>query len=133
MRALLYLVTFNFVDAILGLDFIDLHNCVIDCKNKVLFFWLENISVDLQHAGETRETNFVRLATTQKIVVSPESEMEIMVRPVSDQGVEEGMWMVENDRAKSHGVCDGSEVPLELSAALRNLMLYRLLPRNSRS
>ena len=93
-----------FVDAILGLDFIDLHNCVIDCKNKVLFFWLENISVDLQHAGGTRETNFVRLATTQKIVVSPESEMEIMVRPVSDQGVEEGMWMVENDRAKSHGV-----------------------------
>ena len=30
-------------------------------------------------------------------------------------------------------ICDGSEVPLELSAALRNLMLYRLLPRNSRS
>ena len=44
----------------------------------------------------------VGLATIQKILVSPESEMELMVKAAGS--VTEGVWMVENNSASFHGV-----------------------------
>ena len=44
------------VDAILGLDFIERHHCVIDCENKVLKFPRVNFSVGMQNDGNAVES-----------------------------------------------------------------------------
>eukprot|EP00731_Ephydatia_muelleri_P036277 Em0229g3a len=69
------------VDAILGLDFLQQHNCIIDVGKKLLKFPSVDLSVGLQDAV---------------------SEMEIMVKPLCNVG--SGIWMIENNPAVSCGV-----------------------------
>eukprot|EP00731_Ephydatia_muelleri_P032451 Em0023g958a len=69
------------VDAILGLDFLQQHNCVIDVGKKLLKFPSVDLSVGLQDAV---------------------SEMEIIVKPLCNVG--SGIWMIENNPTVSCGV-----------------------------
>ena len=95
------------VDAILGLDFIERHHCVIDCENKVLKFPRVNLSVGMQNDGnavESQQSGTARLVTTQKVIVPPESEMEIMLKPTDSKDSIAGVWMVENNPKMPHGV-----------------------------
>ena len=95
------------VDAILGLDFIERHHCVIDCENKVLKFPRVNLSVGMQNDGnavESQQSGTARLVTTQKVIVSPESELEIMLKPTDSKDSIAGVWMVENNPKMPHGV-----------------------------
>ena len=61
------------VDGILGLDFIEQHDCIIDIVKKVLNFWSQNLLVGLQHTGKVQECQTTRLTvgliTTQKVLV----------------------------------------------------------------
>ena len=50
----------------------------------------------------TKNMESVGLVTMQKILVPPESEMELMVKAAGR--VTEGVWMVENNSASIHGV-----------------------------
>ena len=96
------------VDAIVGLDFIQRHNCVIDSGKKLLRFPAVNLSVGLHgiraaaDKNTTKNMESVGLVTMQKILVPPESEMELMVKAAGN--VTEGVWMVENNSASIHGV-----------------------------
>jgi hypothetical protein len=80
---------------------------VIDCENKVLKFPLVNLSVGLQNDGnavESQQSGTVRFVTTQKVIVPPESEMEIMLKPTDSKDSIAGVWMVENNPKMPHGV-----------------------------
>ena len=91
------------VDAILGLDFLQQHNCVIDVGKKLLKFPSVDLSVGLQDAGGCKQvTQFVGVVTMHEITVPAVSEMEIMVKPLCDVG--SGIWMIENNPAVSCGV-----------------------------
>ena len=96
------------VDAILGLDFFQKHNCIIDSGEKLLRFPVVNLSVGLHDLREVTAKNTdkhaksVGLVTTQKILIPPESETELMVRATGS--VTEGIWMVENNPVLFHGV-----------------------------
>ena len=96
------------VDAIVGLDFIQKHNCVIDSGKKLLRFSAVNLSVGLHgvHAAADKNTTknmeSVGLVTMEKILVPSESEMELIVKAAGS--VTEGVWMVENNSASFHGV-----------------------------
>ena len=91
------------VDAILGLDFLQQHNCVIDVGKKLLKFPSVDLSVGLQDAGGCKQvTQFVGVVTMHEITVPAVSEMEIMVKPLCDVG--SGTWMIENNPAVSCGV-----------------------------
>ena len=91
------------VDAIVGLDFIQKHNCVIDSGKKLLRFPAVNLSVGLHGVraaadkNTTKNRESVGLVTMQQILVPPESEMELMVKAAGS--VTEGVWMVENNSA----------------------------------
>ena len=96
------------VDAIVGLDFIQKHNCVIDSGKVLLRFPAVNLSVGLHGVraaadkNTTKNMESVGLITMQNILVPPESEMELMVKAAGS--VTEGVWMVENNSASFHGV-----------------------------
>ena len=101
-------VGWSWVDAIVGLDFIQKHNCVIDSGKKLLRFPAVNLSVGLHGVRAAADKNTpqnmesVGLITMQNILVPPESEMELMVKAAGS--VTEGVWMVENNSASFHGV-----------------------------
>ena len=95
------------VDAILGQDFFQKHNCIIDSGKKLLRFPEVNLSVGLHDFREVTVQNMdkqksVGLVTIQKILIPPESETELMVRATGS--VTEGIWMVENNPVLFHGV-----------------------------
>ena len=93
-------------EAILGLDFVEEHKCLIDCNRKLLAFPRDGPSVQIQcrpsshTAAALGET--VRLLTAEKIVVPPGSEMELMVKQTS--GATGGTWFVESDVSSRLGV-----------------------------
>eukprot|EP00731_Ephydatia_muelleri_P001915 Em0001g1915a len=97
------------VEAIVGLDFIRAHKCVIDCSNNTISFKSADVSVELLSPKAMEEMSStvrsIGLVTTERILVPPECEMELMVTPV-DNTVRAlgGVWMVENDSKLSHGV-----------------------------
>eukprot|EP00731_Ephydatia_muelleri_P029484 Em0021g7a len=97
------------VEAIVGLDFIRAHKCVIDCSNNTISFKSADVSVELLSPKAMEEMSStvrsIGLVTTERILVPPECEMELMVAPV-DNTVRAlgGVWMVENDSKLSHGV-----------------------------
>ncbi|KAL5510200.1 hypothetical protein EMCRGX_G005707 [Ephydatia muelleri] len=97
------------VEAIVGLDFIRAHKCVIDCSNNTISFKSADVSVELLSPKAMEEMSStvrsIGLVTTERILVPPECEMELMVTPV-DNTVRAlgGVWMVENDAKLSHGV-----------------------------
>ena len=91
------------VDAILGLDFLQQHNCVIDVGKKLLKFPSVDLSVGLQDAGRCKQvTQFVGVVTMHEITVPAVSEMEIIVKPLCNVG--SGIWMIENNPTVSCGV-----------------------------
>eukprot|EP00731_Ephydatia_muelleri_P003753 Em0001g3753a len=97
------------VEAIVGLDFIRAHKCVTDCSNNTISFKSADVSVELLSPKAMEEMSStvrsIGLVTTERILVPPECEMELMVTPV-DNTVRAlgGVWMVENDSKLSHGV-----------------------------
>ena len=116
---------------ILGLDFIEQHDCVIDIVKKVLNFRSQNLLVGLQHTGKVQECQTARLTvgliTTQKVLVPPESEMEIMVRASDGGNTVEGEWIVESNPSMSHGVA----VARAIVCPKNGLIPLRILnPRN---
>ena len=69
----------------------------------------------------------VRLITTQKVLVPPESEMEIMVRASDGKNTVEGEWIVESNPSMSHGVA----VARAIVCPKNGLIPFRILnPRN---
>eukprot|EP00731_Ephydatia_muelleri_P014390 Em0008g110a len=91
------------VDAILGLDFLQQHNCVIDVGKKLLKFPSVDLSVGLQDAGRCKQvTQFVGVVNMHEITVPAVSEMEIIVKPLCNVG--SGIWMIENNPTVSCGV-----------------------------
>ena len=97
------------VEAIVGLDSIRAHKCVIDCSNNTISFKSADVSVELLPPKAMEEMSStlgsVGLVTTERILVPPECEMELMVTPVDNTvRVLGGVWMVENDPKLSHGV-----------------------------
>ena len=91
------------VDAILGLDFLQQHNCVIDVGKKLLKFPSVDLSVGLQDAGRCKQvTQVVGVVTMHEITVPAVSEMEIIVKPLCNVG--SGIWMIENNPTVSCGV-----------------------------
>ena len=98
------------VEAIVGLDFIRAHKCVIDCSNNSISFKSADVSVELLPPKAMKEmpstVGSVGLVTTERILVPPECEMELMVTPVDNTSTVRalgGVWMVENDPKLSHG------------------------------
>ena len=93
-------------EAILGLDFVEEHKCLIDCSRKLLAFPRDGPSVQIQcrpsshTAAALGET--VGLLTAEKIVVPPGSEMELMVKQTSE--ATGGTWFVESDVSSRLGV-----------------------------
>jgi len=93
-------------EAILGLDFVEEHKCLIDCSRKLLAFPRDGSSVQIQcrpsshTAAVIGET--VGLFTAEKVVVPPGSEMELMVKQTS--GATGGTWFVESDTSSRLGV-----------------------------
>ena len=119
------------VDGILGLDFIEQHDCVIDIVKKVLNFRSQNLLIGLQHTGKVQECQTARLTvgliTTQKVLVPPESEMEIMVRASDGGNTVEDEWIVESNLSMSHGVA----VARAIVCPKNGLIPLRILnPRN---
>ena len=91
------------VDAILGLDFLQQHNCVIDVGKKLLKFPSVDLSVGLPDAGRCKQvTQVVGVVTMHEITVPAVSEMEIIVKPLCNVG--SGIWMIENNPTVSCGV-----------------------------
>ena len=116
------------VEAIVGLDFIRAHKCVIDCSNNTISFKSADVSVELlppKAMGEMSSTvGSVGLVTTERILVPPECEMQLMVTSV-DNTVRAlgGVWMVENDPKLSHGVI----VARAVTCPLEGLVPIRIL------
>ena len=93
-------------EAILGLDFVEMHKCVIDCDKKTLFFPLEGSSVPIQYnSGDVAAplmSASVGLVMMERMVIPPASEMEVMVRHQST--CVSGTWIVESDASNRLGV-----------------------------
>ena len=85
-------------EAILGLDFIEEHKCLIDCSRKLLAFPRDGPYVQIQCRPSSHTAaalgEAVGLLTAEKIVVPPGSEMELMVKQTS--GATGGTWFVES-------------------------------------
>ena len=65
-------------DAILGLDFLQLYNCVIDIQSKKLLFPNQNISIPLLSNNEIRDSKELNAVMIQTTTIQPNSEMEIV-------------------------------------------------------
>ena len=65
-------------DAILGLDFLQLYNCVIDIQSQKLLFPNQNISIPLLSNNEIRDSKELNAVMIQTTTIPPNSEMEIL-------------------------------------------------------
>ncbi|KAL5509658.1 hypothetical protein EMCRGX_G005060 [Ephydatia muelleri] len=69
---------------------------------------ISGLKIYSQHTGKVQECQTARLTvgliTTQKVLVPPESEMEIMVRASDGGNTVEGEWIVESNPSMTHGV-----------------------------
>eukprot|EP00731_Ephydatia_muelleri_P021521 Em0014g112a len=90
------------VEAILGLDFVNAHNGIIDCGSKRLTFPSRNISVPLQMQSCPLQQNPIGLIVKEKIVIPAASEVELMVDLATP--VAKGTWVVTGNTSARHGV-----------------------------
>ena len=90
------------VEAILGLDFVNAHNGIIDCGSKRLTFPSRNISVPLQMQSCPLQQNPIGLIVKEKIVIPAASEVELMVDLATP--VAKGTWVVAGNTSARHGV-----------------------------
>eukprot|EP00731_Ephydatia_muelleri_P014897 Em0008g617a len=92
------------VEAILGLDFVNAHNGIIDCGSKRLTFPSRNISVPLQMQSSScpLQQNPIGLIVKEKIVIPAASEVELMVDLATP--VAKGTWVVAGNTSARHGV-----------------------------
>ena len=92
------------VDAILGLDFLEANNCVIDCGLQLLTFPSQKLLMPIfSKPSKEQGVATIGLILKQRTVVPAGSEMELMVKiagPVTD-----GTWVVGNKTPSSR--CDG--------------------------
>ena len=90
------------VEALVGLDFVHSHGCIIDCAQRILFFPSKGLSLGLQASSHfTQVIDMVGLMVTEQVIVPAESEIEIMVRPA--RAVSQGhTWFVENNCTSRH-------------------------------
>ena len=90
------------VEAILGLDFVNAHNGIIDCGSKRLTFPSRNLSVPLQMQSCPLQQNPIGLIVKEKIVIPAASEVELMVDLATP--VAKGTWVVAGNTSARHGV-----------------------------
>ncbi|KAL5502521.1 hypothetical protein EMCRGX_G009314 [Ephydatia muelleri] len=90
------------VEAILGLDFVNAHNGIIDCGSKRLTFPSRNLSIPLQMQSCPLQQNPIGLIVKEKIVIPAASEVELMVDLATP--VVKGTWVVAGNTSARHGV-----------------------------
>ena len=90
------------VEAILGLDFVNAHNGIIDCGSKRLTFPSRNLSVPLQMQSCPLQQNPIGLIVKEKIVIPAASEVELMADLATP--VAKGTWVVAGNTSARHGV-----------------------------
>ena len=90
------------IEAILGLDFVNAHNGIIDCDSKRLTFPSRNLSVPLQMQSCPLQQNPIGLIVKEKIVIPAASEVEFMVDLATP--VAKGTWVVASNTSARHGV-----------------------------
>ena len=92
-------------EAILGLDFVDKHKCLIDCNMKTLTFPDDSSSVQIQCSPSDAAASLlgetIGLVTMEKVVVPPSSEVELMVKQTCASG---RTWLVESEDSSRLGV-----------------------------
>ena len=93
------------VEAILGLDFVDAHNGVIDCGAKTLTFPSRKLSIPLQSTqvqSRSLQQQSIGLILKEKVIIPAASEVELMVHLATP--VAKGTWLVTGDTSTRHGV-----------------------------
>ena len=115
------------VELILGLDFLEEHNCTIEIGKKTLHFIDRGTSVTLQGSGEITMT--IGVATGETVQVPAYSEMEVMVNLT--QTPTSGTWIMEGDTtpiivARSLHNNSTGEIPVRLlNPTAESVSLYR--------
>ena len=112
---------------ILGLDFLGANSSVIDCGRKLLTFPSREIFFSLTDVPVRVDTGSIGLITNRSITVPAASEIEIMIKARSP--VAEGMWIVEGDLVRRHGVMVANAIVHPCCSALIPVRL--LNPRDT--
>lgn len=92
-------------EAILGLDFVEMYKCVIDCGRKTLSFPAESSSVQLHFVPSDTATPLgetIGLVLMERTVVPAGSEMEVMTK--QNSASVRGTWIVEGQTSSRIGV-----------------------------
>ena len=114
-------------ELILGLDFLEEHNCTIEIGKKTLHFIDRGTSVTLQGSGEITMT--IGVAMGETVQVPAYSEMEVMVNLT--QTPTSGTWIMEGDTtpiivARSLHNNSTGEIPVRLlNPTAESVTLYR--------
>ena len=91
-------------EAILGLDFVEEHKCLIDCNRKTRTFPQDSSSMQIQYCPSDTAAllgEAIRLVTMEKVSMSLGSEVELMVKQTGANG---GTWLIESDASSLLGV-----------------------------
>ena len=85
-------------EAILGLDFLEAHECTIQIQKKLLMLPKHNVSLPLRRAKATSTPSIASVRIQQTQHVPAQSEVEIMAQV--DDFISGGEWIIEQDPQK---------------------------------
>ena len=97
-------------DAILGMDFLDDNECMLDMANKVLRFPNRGVSISLRDSSSQPHIVQARVTLEETLSIPPFSEIEVMAKV--GEGLHEGTWLVEE--------CKSKNLPVRVARALVN-------------